>query len=45
MGLVEDKINKITITKRLGKRYFTRKFYPLDAEEVDDNTKNNGRSS
>lgn len=37
--LVEDKINKITITKRLGKRYFTRKFYPLDAEEVDDNTK------
>lgn len=38
--LVEDKINKITITKKLGKRYFTRKnFYPLDAEEVDDNTK------
>lgn len=23
--LVEDKINKITITKKLGKRYFTRK--------------------
>lgn len=38
--LVEDKINKITINKKLGKRYFTRKqFYPLDAEEVDDNTK------
>lgn len=38
--LVEDKINKITITKKSGKRYFTRKqFYPLDAEEVDDNTK------
>lgn len=38
--LVEDKINKITITKKLGKRYFTKKqFYPLDAEEVDDNTK------
>lgn len=38
--LVEDKINKITITKKSGKRYFTRKkFIPLDAEEVDDNTK------
>lgn len=37
--LVEDKINKITITKKLGKRYFTRKqFYPLDAEDVDSNT-------
>lgn len=38
--LIEDKINKITITKKNGRRYFTRKkFYPLDAEEVDDNTK------
>ena len=38
--LVEDKINKITITKRYGRRYFTKsKFYPLDADDVDKNTK------
>lgn len=38
--LVEDKINKITITKKYGRRYFTRKnFYPLDADDVDSNTK------
>lgn len=38
--LVEDKINKITITKKYGRRYFTRsKFRPLDADEVDSNTK------
>lgn len=38
--LVEDKINKITITKKYGRRYFTRsKFYPLDADDIDSNTK------
>ena len=38
--LTEDKINKITITKKYGRRYFTRKvFYPLDADDVDQNTK------
>lgn len=38
--LVEDKINKITITKKYGRRYFTRKkFYPLDADDIDNNTK------
>ena len=38
--LTEDKINKITITKKHGRRYFTRKvFLPLDADDVDDNTK------
>lgn len=38
--LIEDKINKITITKKYGRRYFTRKkFYPLDAEDVDQSTK------
>lgn len=38
--LVEDKINKITITKRYGRRYYTKsRFYPLDADDVDDNTK------
>ena len=38
--LYEDKINKINITKKYGRRYFTRSvFYPLDADEVDDNTK------
>ena len=38
--LVEDKINKITITKRYGKRYYTKsKFYPLDADDVDNYTK------
>ena len=38
--LYEDKINKITITKKHGRRYFTRSvFYPLDADDVDNNTK------
>lgn len=38
--LVEDKINKITITKKCGRRYYTKsKFYPLDADDVDSNTK------
>lgn len=38
--LTEDKITKIEQTKKYGTRYFTKsKFYPLDAEEVDDNTK------
>jgi hypothetical protein len=38
--LVEDKINKITITKKAGRRYFTMsKFYPLDADDVDSNTR------
>lgn len=38
--LVEDKINKITITKKYGRRYFTKsKFYPLDADDVDNSTK------
>jgi hypothetical protein len=38
--LVEDKINKITITKKAGRRYFTKsKFYPLDADDIDSNTK------
>lgn len=38
--LTEDKINKITTTKKHGRRYFTRKaFLPLDADDVDDNTK------
>lgn len=38
--LTEDKINKITITKKYGRRYFTRKvFYPLDVDDVDQNTK------
>ena len=38
--LVEDKINKITITKKCGRRYFTKsKFRPLDADDVDNNTK------
>ena len=37
--LYQDKINKITITKRYGKRYFTKTvFRPLDAEDVDENT-------
>lgn len=37
--LVEDKINKITITKKYGRRYFTKsRFYPLDADDVDSNT-------
>ncbi len=38
--LAEDKINKIDITKKYGRRYHTRKqFYPLDADDVDSNTK------
>ena len=38
--LVEDKISKITITKKYGRRYFTKsRFYPLDADDVDSNTK------
>ena len=38
--LVEDKINKITITKKYGRRYFTKsRFNPLDADDVDNNTK------
>ena len=38
--LYEDKINKITITKKYGRRYFTKSvFYPLDADDVDNNTK------
>jgi len=38
--LREDKINKITITKKYGRRYFTKSvFYPLDADDVDSTTK------
>jgi threonyl-tRNA synthetase len=38
--LVEDEINKITITKKAGRRYFTKsRFYPLDADDVDSTTK------
>ena len=38
--LYEDKINKITVTKKHGRRYFTKSvFYPLDADDVDNNTK------
>ena len=38
--LVEDQINKITLTKKYGRRYFTKsQFYPLDADDVDNNTK------
>lgn len=38
--LTEDKINKITETKRYGRRYFTKsKFRPLDADDIDSNTK------
>lgn len=38
--LVEDKITKITITKRFGRRYFTKsRFYPLDADDIDSNTR------
>ena len=43
--LIEDKINKITITKKYGRRYFTKsKFYPLDADDVDNNTKDMEKS-
>lgn len=38
--LTEDKITKIDQTKKYGERYHTKsKFYPLDAEDVDSNTK------
>lgn len=38
--LVEDKINKITTTKKYGRRYFVEsKFNPLDADDVDSNTR------
>lgn len=38
--LVEDKITKITQTKKDGWKYYVKnKFVPLYAEEVDDNTK------
>ena len=38
--LIEDKISKINQTKKYGERYYTKsKFYPLDAEDVDSNTK------
>ena len=36
----KDKINKITTTKKYGRRYFTKTvFRPLDADDVDNNTK------
>lgn len=38
--LTEDKITKIDQTKKYGERYHTKsKFYPLDAEDIDSNTK------
>lgn len=38
--LIEDKITKITITKKYGRRYYTKsKFRPLDADDVDNNTR------
>ena len=36
--LLTGKINKITNTKKYGRRYFTNIFYPLDADSVDWNT-------
>lgn len=37
--LVEDKINKIEITKKYGRRYHVvKQFYALDADDVDNNT-------
>ena len=37
--LVEDKIKKIDITKKYGRRYHVKsKFYPLDADDVNSNT-------
>lgn len=36
--LLTGKINKITNTKKYGRRYFTNIFYPLDADSVDLNT-------
>ena len=44
--LYKDKINKITITKKYGRRYFTKTvFRPLDADDVDNNTKDMEESS
>ena len=38
--LVEDKINKVVETKKYGRRYYTKsRFRPLDADDVDSNTK------
>lgn len=38
--LYKDKINKITTTRKYGRRYFTKTvFRPLDADDVDNNTK------
>lgn len=38
--LVENKITKIDQTEKYGERYHTKsKFYPLNAEDVDSNTK------
>ena len=38
--LYKDKINKITTTKKYGRRYFTKTvFRSLDADDVDNNTK------
>lgn len=38
--LVEDKINKIAITKKDGRKYYTKsRFRPLYADDVDSNTK------
>ena len=38
--LYKDKINKITTTKKYGRRYFTKTvFRPLDADDADNNTK------
>lgn len=38
--LYKDKINKVAITKKYGRRYHTKSlFYPLDADDVDNNTK------
>ncbi len=38
--LYKDKINKITTTKKYGRKYFTKTvFRPLDADDVDNNTK------
>ena len=38
--LYRDKINKVAITKKYGRRYYVKSlFYPLDADDVDNNTK------
>ena len=40
LELVEDKINKVVETKKYGRRYYTKsRFRPLDADDVDSNTK------